>query len=87
MELKPDPLKQSRPDDLPFVLSGCLSLFVLAMGGLTLWSVLNGGTIRGNVGRVMTFGDRLELAVTIIAVGLALLWLTRWGFKRKRSKH
>ncbi|HQA17515.1 MAG TPA: hypothetical protein PK680_03930 [Novosphingobium sp.] len=83
-ELPPDPLDKRPKDDLPFVGTGCLGIFLTLFGGYMLWGVLHGEAFRGNVGRTMNFADRLELSCGFVFAGVITLLLVRWLRRRLR---
>ncbi|MFM5924538.1 MAG: hypothetical protein ACKOPG_10165 [Novosphingobium sp.] len=86
LALRPDPLNTRKPEDIPYVLSGCLGLLLAGIGTYMAWSVLHGAMFRGNVGRTLNFPGRIGLAGAILLCGLALLGLTRWGLRRLKRR-
>lgn len=85
-ELRPDPLDRPRKDDFPFVVTGCLGLFLTPFGGYLLWGVLSGDTFRGKIGRTIGYSEMVWRTGAITFAGLALLAVTVWGLRRIRRR-
>ena len=72
--MRPDPLEgRDAPKDLRYIIATLLGFFLMIAGGYVLWNVIGGGTFSGNVGRDMSYIERVIVSVGLIASGATLL--------------